>query len=144
MGIKAVPNQYIQPHQQRFNNLKVVSNESIPIIDVTNWDDPNVAESISNAAIKWGFFQIVNHGIPMKAIEDLKASVHRFFELPAEEKKHIKENCPSDVVRLATSFSPHAESVLEWKIISSLCMPHRRKLRHTGLPYASKFETLIS
>lgn len=115
LGIQAVPNQYIQPLEQRFDNRKVVTKESIPVIDIKNWDDPYVAESISNAAIKWGFFQIVNHGIPMKVIENLKASVHRFFELPAEEKKHIKENSPSEVVRLATSFSPHAESVLEWK-----------------------------
>lgn len=115
LGIQSVPTQYIQPHEGRFDNRKVISHESIPVIDFTNWDDPDVADSISNAATKWGFFQIVNHGIPMKIIEDLKASVHGFFELPAEEKKRLKENSPTEIVRLATSFSPHAESVLEWK-----------------------------
>ncbi|KAI4308237.1 hypothetical protein L6164_031334 [Bauhinia variegata] len=115
LGLESVPNQYIQSPEERFDNGKIVSEESIPTIDFTNWDDPEVAESIYNAAIKQGFFQIVNHGIPIKLIEDLKAAVHRFFELPVEEKKFLKENTPSEFVRLATSFSPHAEATLEWK-----------------------------
>ncbi|KAJ7960496.1 2-oxoglutarate (2OG) and Fe(II)-dependent oxygenase superfamily protein [Quillaja saponaria] len=116
-GLEVVPKQYIQPVEARFDASKVVPEESIPIIDFTNWDDPDVAESITNAASKWGFFQIVNHGVPLKVIEDMKAVVHSFFELPVEEKrKYLKENSPSEtVVRLATSFSSEAEAILEWK-----------------------------
>ncbi|KAJ1384122.1 Oxoglutarate/iron-dependent dioxygenase [Sesbania bispinosa] len=115
LNLPSVPHQYIQPVQARLDKSKIVPQESIPIIDFTNCDDPDVQDSIFNAATEWGFFQVVNHGIPIKVLNDLKAAVYRFFELPAEEKKFLKENSPPEVVRLATSFSPHAESVLEWK-----------------------------
>jgi len=118
LNLPSIPHQYIQPIEARIDKCKIIPQDSkisIPIIDFTNWDDQEVQDSIFSAATKWGFFQIVNHGIPINVLDDLKASVHKFFELPVEEKKYLKENSPPDVVRLATSFSLHAESVLEWK-----------------------------
>lgn len=141
LNLPTVPHQYIQPPQARLDNTKIVPQESIPIIDFTNWDDPDVQDSIFDAATKWGFFQIVNHGIPFKVLDDLKASVHRFFELPVEEKKYVKENSPPEVVRLATSFSPHAESVLEWKDVMQLVYAEEEKI-HAHWPPICKDQAL--
>ncbi|GFP97594.1 feruloyl coa ortho-hydroxylase 1 [Phtheirospermum japonicum] len=78
--------------------------------------DPKVAESICEAAKKWGFFQIINHGVPIEVLENVKRASHDFFELPAEERrKYLKENCSTETVMLKTSFNPLAEKVLEWK-----------------------------
>ncbi|KAG6632259.1 hypothetical protein I3843_13G128700 [Carya illinoinensis] len=116
IGLQIVPDQYIQPLEERLDPSKVETDESIPIIDVSNWDDPEVAESICDAASKWGFFQIINHGVPLEVLEALKNAARTFFELPVEErKKYLKENSPSKVVCLSTSFNPQAEKVLEWK-----------------------------
>ncbi|KAL2322470.1 hypothetical protein Fmac_026851 [Flemingia macrophylla] len=147
----SVPHQYIQPHQARLDHTKILPQESIPIIDFTNWDDPHVQDSIFDAATKWGFFQIVNHGIPFKALDDIKVVVHRFFELPAEEKKRLKENSPPEVVRLATSFSPNAESVLEWKDYLQLVYASEEKIqshwpaicKDQALEYMKHAEVLI-
>ncbi|KAF9592090.1 hypothetical protein IFM89_011928 [Coptis chinensis] len=35
----------------------VITQESIPVIDMSKWDDPHVMRSICDAAEKWGFFQ---------------------------------------------------------------------------------------
>ncbi|RDX68955.1 Feruloyl CoA ortho-hydroxylase 1 [Mucuna pruriens] len=129
LNLPSVPPQYTQPLQARLDPTKIVPQESIPIIDFSNWDDPDVQDSIFDAATKWGFFQVVNHEIPFKVVDDLKAAVHSFFELPAEEKKCLKENSPPEVVRLATSFSPHAESVLEWKDYLQLVYASEEKIR---------------
>ena len=66
MGLKSLPKQYIQPLEERTSMIQVVPQESIPIIDMPNWDDPKVGDSICDAAEKWGFFQIINHGVPIQ------------------------------------------------------------------------------
>lgn len=141
LNLPSVPHQYIQPPQARLDHTKIVPEESIPVIDFTNFDDAHVQDSIFEAATKWGFFQILNHGIPFKVLDDLKASVHSFFELPAEEKKRLKENSPPQVVRLATSFSPHAESALEWKDVLQLVYTEEEKI-HAYWPSICKDQAL--
>ncbi|GMN56919.1 hypothetical protein TIFTF001_026028 [Ficus carica] len=119
-GIKSIPKQYVQPLEERTMN-KVIVGESIPIIDVSNWDDPKVASSIRNAAEKWGFFQIINHDVPIEVLDHVKEATCRFFDMPAEEKnKYSKENTVSNNVRYMTSFIPEVEKALEWKDYLSL------------------------
>ncbi|KAM7502890.1 hypothetical protein LguiB_001794 [Lonicera macranthoides] len=114
MGLKAIPPQYIQPQSERLEPRNVAVEESVPVIDMSKWHDPNVADSICEAAEKWGFFQIINHGVEIQVLENVKAATHRFFELPAEEKKkYSKENSRSNSVRFGTSFTPDAEKALE-------------------------------
>ncbi|KAJ6964813.1 feruloyl CoA ortho-hydroxylase F6H1-3-like [Populus alba x Populus x berolinensis] len=121
MGLESLPKQYIQPLEERMCGTKIMSHESIPIIDMSKWDDPKVAEAICEAAEKWGFFQIINHGVPIEVLENVKEATHQFFRLPAEEKrKYLKEFSPSNNVRFGTSFSPEAEKALEWKDYLSL------------------------
>ncbi|GFZ16284.1 2-oxoglutarate (2OG) and Fe(II)-dependent oxygenase superfamily protein [Actinidia rufa] len=127
MNIKTVPDQYIQPLQERTVSMKTNSvvadeDESIPVIDMADWDrNPKVAESICDAAEKWGFFQIVNHSVPVQVLEDVKGATHRFFTLEAKEKRqYSKEVSPTNNVWYGTSFNPQAEKVLEWKDYLSL------------------------
>ncbi|KAM7273113.1 hypothetical protein ACFE04_027777 [Oxalis oulophora] len=126
LNLKTLPKQYIQPLEERILPSSSIGDtgepqESIPIIDLSNLDDPKVAESICDAAEKWGFFQIVNHDVPIDVLENVKEATHKFFELAAEEKiKYSKEVSSSNNVRFGTSFTPHAEKALEWKDYLSL------------------------
>nr|GFC76714.1 2-oxoglutarate (2OG) and Fe(II)-dependent oxygenase superfamily protein [Tanacetum cinerariifolium] len=57
LGLETLPHQYIQPPQEHFNTTHEEENkDSIPVIDMSNSDDPNVAKAICDAAQKWGFF----------------------------------------------------------------------------------------
>ncbi|KAL2933325.1 F6'H2: Feruloyl CoA ortho-hydroxylase 2 [Bienertia sinuspersici] len=116
-----LPQQYIQPQSERPSCMKIMDESSIPIIDVSNWDDPMVVKSVCDAAHKWGFFQIINHGIPLEVLENVKLATLAFFSLPPEEKRnYFKHTSPSNHVRLSTSFIPEAENALEWKDYLSL------------------------
>ncbi|KAL2240015.1 UNVERIFIED_CONTAM: G2/mitotic-specific cyclin S13-6 [Sesamum indicum] len=116
INLKQIPDRFIQPPEERLDHIQIATQESVPVIDVSRWDDPGIAESICEAAAKWGFFQIINHGIPDEVLENVKRAAHDFFELPVEERRrYLKENSPTHTVMLKTSFSPLAEKILEWK-----------------------------
>lgn len=123
LGLKTLPKQYIQPLEERITTSTIIVDDSIPIIDMSNWDENNtkVCEKICNAAEKWGFFQIINHGIPLEVLDAVKDATYRFFRQSAEKKnKHSKENSTTNNVRYGTSFTPQAEKALEWKDYLSL------------------------
>ncbi|XVF57394.1 hypothetical protein PTKIN_Ptkin06aG0201800 [Pterospermum kingtungense] len=115
LGLKALPKRCIQPLEERMCMANILTQESIPIIDMSNWEDTQVAKSICDAASKWGFFQIVNHDVPVQVLENVKDATYRFFGLPAEVKNKYSNN-----VRFGTSFSPQAEKAFEWKDYLSL------------------------
>ncbi|KAL8103289.1 feruloyl CoA ortho-hydroxylase F6H1-2-like [Apium graveolens] len=121
LRLDELPEQYIQPRDERIDMAKVLSKETIPVIDISDMDDPNVAHQIADAAEKWGFFQIINHGVPIEVLTNVKEATRRFFDLPVHEKiKFTQENSPTKNVRLTTSFIPKADKVLEWKDYLSL------------------------
>ncbi|TYG87086.1 hypothetical protein ES288_A13G184600v1 [Gossypium darwinii] len=122
LGLKALPKQYIQPLEERMCMTNIVPQGSIPIIDMSKWEDPKVAKSICDAASEWGFFQIVNHDVPIEVLlENVKDATYNFFKMPVEVKnKYSKEHSSSNNVRFGTSFTPQAEKAVEWKDYLSL------------------------
>ncbi|XP_006340352.1 feruloyl CoA ortho-hydroxylase 2-like [Solanum tuberosum] len=117
-NLEIIPNQCIQPKEQRLNKSQIDNQESIPTINLSNFDDLNVEKSIQEAASKWGFFQIINHGIPIEVLENLKDAAHKFFELPAEEKvKYHKEKVSpgESVLMFWSAIGEKDEKVLEWR-----------------------------
>ncbi|XP_050221270.1 scopoletin 8-hydroxylase-like [Mercurialis annua] len=118
-GLSEVPQQYIQPPQERIiDNLKSTLNHTPPI-DLSKLDGPNhdqVAEELARAAETLGFFQVVNHGVPVELLESLKVAAHSFFNQPPEKKAvYCKGVSPSPLVKYSTSFVPEKEKALEWK-----------------------------
>lgn len=57
--------------------------ESIPII---NLSDPDVTTLLGNACKTWGAFQIANHGVPQKLLDDIESLSKTFFDMPPERK----------------------------------------------------------
>ena len=65
---------------------------SVPIIDFGDFDGADrrrVVEEVAGACRDWGFFQVVNHGIPDALISRVWGETHAFFDLPRDAKRAI-------------------------------------------------------
>jgi isopenicillin N synthase-like dioxygenase len=60
---------------------------AVPLIDL---DRSDAAAQIAAASTKWGFFQIVNHGLPAALIDAVWRQSRRFFENSAANKLAIQ------------------------------------------------------
>jgi isopenicillin N synthase-like dioxygenase len=61
---------------------------TIPLIDLSNFTRrrKEISEKLWDAATNYGFFQLVNHGIPTKDIDFAFIQANRFFDLAESEK----------------------------------------------------------
>ncbi|XP_050230815.1 scopoletin 8-hydroxylase-like [Mercurialis annua] len=118
LGLSEVPQQYVQPPEERIDKHKSTLNENKPI-DLSKLDGPEhdrVTEELARAAETLGFFQVVNHGVPVEVLETLKHAAHSLFNQPPERKAiYCKGVSPSPYVKYGTSFVPEKEKALEWK-----------------------------
>ncbi|CAI0559154.1 unnamed protein product [Linum tenue] len=65
---------------------------TIPIIDLAGASGEKrkqIVEEIREASAKWGCFQVVNHGAPLRVLEGMDVAVRGFFDLDLEEKKEF-------------------------------------------------------
>ncbi|KAH6823548.1 hypothetical protein C2S53_012310 [Perilla frutescens var. hirtella] len=95
--------------------------DSIPIIDLSlltsdNPDHKSTAiRDLDNACRDWGFFMVVNHGIPEELMSGILEGARDFFDLPEEEKPEFQ---PKDVlrpIRYGTSFNTEKEKIFCWR-----------------------------
>ncbi|KAL7088754.1 hypothetical protein ACP275_13G146400 [Erythranthe tilingii] len=77
--------------------LPVVEECELPLIDLKELDlgDPDKKAAckklIAEASGEWGFFQVINHGIPSQVLEIMRAEQVKLFKKPFEEKKTYKD-----------------------------------------------------
>jgi len=57
---------------------------SIPLVDLSK---PDAKSLIVKSCEDFGFFKVINHGIPMEAISQLESEAFKFFSLPLTEKE---------------------------------------------------------
>lgn len=76
---------YILPQDKRPNLSQISTLATIPIIDLMQ-PFASIVDQISRACEEYGFFQIINHGIPQQLCDRMMSVMTDFFELPPEEK----------------------------------------------------------
>ncbi|HEX5788785.1 MAG TPA: 2OG-Fe(II) oxygenase family protein [Woeseiaceae bacterium] len=64
--------------------------ESVPVIDIARLDEADTLGAIDRACREWGFFQVVNHGIPGPLCLALVDAMHAFFAAPAPVRARIR------------------------------------------------------
>ncbi|XP_065873916.1 1-aminocyclopropane-1-carboxylate oxidase homolog 1-like [Euphorbia lathyris] len=90
-GITKIPKFFIHPAENVPEILNFGRQEEVPVIDLEGYEDDwerraEIVKEIRNASENWGFFQMINHGIPVSVLDDMIEDVKRFHEQPQEVK----------------------------------------------------------
>ncbi|XP_059305932.1 probable 2-oxoglutarate-dependent dioxygenase SLC1 [Lycium ferocissimum] len=140
-GIQRVPKKYIFPISERPKNAingkqqaRKEHNLKLPIIDFAQIHGPNraqVLDSLSYACENYGFFQLVNHGIPDEVIRSMVDVGGRFFDLPLVEREKYMTTDMTTPVRCGTSFNQTKDGVFCWRdFLKLVCDPLPDVLPH--------------
>ncbi|KAJ7524770.1 hypothetical protein O6H91_17G020400 [Diphasiastrum complanatum] len=92
--------------------------DGIPVIDLAPLlanDEKGtqiIVEQIAKASEEWGFFQLINHGIPIKLLDDVEVEALKFFSLPLEEKRKIRRTLEHPLGYFDTELT---QNVRDWK-----------------------------
>ncbi|KAJ6874443.1 hypothetical protein NC652_034202 [Populus alba x Populus x berolinensis] len=98
---RTCPASYVRPESER-PRLSEVSN----VRRCSGCQDRNQnCPTVGDACEHYGFFQVINHGVSLEAVEKMLGVAHDFFSLPVEEKLKLYSDDPSKTMRLSTSFN---------------------------------------
>ncbi|XP_039067847.1 1-aminocyclopropane-1-carboxylate oxidase homolog 1-like [Hibiscus syriacus] len=123
-GIKQVPRIFHHPPDEFQKNSSVSDDGipvSIPVIDLEGLrEDPGtrrkIVDKVKSASESFGFFQVVNHGIPVSVLEEMKDGVLRFFEQDLEaKKKFFTRDYSSKSVVYNSNFDLYSSPAANWR-----------------------------
>lgn len=110
-GIKTIPDRYIKRTDYPIRCPE--SDANIPIIDFSQLDHDQVLRQVSNACREWGFFQVVNHGVSVELMKNMRQIWREFFHLPIEEKL-LYANTPATYEGYGSRIGVEKGSKLDW------------------------------
>ncbi|XP_028776055.1 flavonol synthase/flavanone 3-hydroxylase [Neltuma alba] len=106
---------YVQSPEHRPNLEKVDADAvagEIPVIDLSLGNVEELVSQVGSACEAWGFFQIINHGVPVELHRKIETCAKKFFDQSMEEKKKVKRD---EVNPLGYYDGEHTKNVRDWK-----------------------------
>ncbi|XP_034686198.1 1-aminocyclopropane-1-carboxylate oxidase homolog 1-like [Vitis riparia] len=121
-GLTKIPRMFInEQHKTDMTwGSRESSPESVPIIDFKGMDKDaalrtQIIKKVGEACEKWGFFQVVNHGIPESVLNDMIDGIRRFHEQDAETKKEYYSRDSQNKVRFSSNFDLYQARMANWR-----------------------------
>ncbi|CAL0328488.1 unnamed protein product [Lupinus luteus] len=119
-GISYVPERYVIADAQR---PKLAPKEAtVPFIDIAalrnigSEERSRVLQEMREASCRFGFFQVVNHGVSEPVLDDAISVASKFFDLPTEEKLKLLSGDVHKPVRYGTSLKADDDKVQFWRV----------------------------
>nr|XP_029148531.1 probable 2-oxoacid dependent dioxygenase [Arachis hypogaea] len=119
-GVTKIPSMFYVKLDPLENTKQSDSNFSIPAIDLQDIDKSSslrgkVVDQIRSASQKWGFFQVINHGVPEDVMDEMITGICRFHEQEAELKKPFYSRENSKKVRYFSNGKLFRDYAATWR-----------------------------
>ncbi|KAI8532874.1 hypothetical protein RHMOL_Rhmol11G0248800 [Rhododendron molle] len=112
---------FIQAVEHR-PKLTITEAEGIPLINLSISNSNSIetlVEEIGDACKNWGFFQVINHGVPFETREKLELASRKFFAQATEEKLKVRRD---EVNPLGYYDTELTKNVRDWKEVFDLAV----------------------
>ncbi|KAI7744590.1 hypothetical protein M8C21_001718 [Ambrosia artemisiifolia] len=124
-GIRHVPRIFIN---QPETIPKATTYVELPVIDLGCPDRASIVESIRAASENFGFFQVVNHGIPLSVMHEALQGVRKFHLQDMEFKKRFYTRDASNTVVYNSNIDLYSSPAANWRdTFFSVMAPSRPK-----------------
>ncbi|KAI3933541.1 hypothetical protein MKX01_032646 [Papaver californicum] len=120
-GIEKLPRMFVRTQDEFTEDLPYTEARDdqfqIPLIDIHNIDcrRNEIIDEIRRASTTWGFFQLLNHGIPISVTDELIQGIRRFHEQDTEVKKQFYVRDLSQLVQYDSNFDLYQSRSANWK-----------------------------
>ncbi|KAK6150876.1 hypothetical protein DH2020_015808 [Rehmannia glutinosa] len=124
-GLLKIPNIFVRPSEELAQeSLLTYKNTTtkiqVPVIDLSdiqiNADKrKQIVEQVRIASETWGFFQVVNHGIPLTVLDGMIDGVRKFNDQDVVEKKKYYSRDIKRRVRFNSSYDLFTSTTASWK-----------------------------
>ncbi|KAK7308569.1 hypothetical protein VNO77_42187 [Canavalia gladiata] len=130
---------FIQSIEHR-PKAKVVEAGQIPIIDLSESREELILK-IEKACEEWGFFQIINHGVPSELSRRIEIEGKKFFEQSTEEKRKVKRD---EFNAMGYHDGEHTKNVRDWKQVFDYLVENTALLPSSHEPHDLELMTLTN
>ncbi|KAG8368631.1 hypothetical protein BUALT_Bualt15G0065700 [Buddleja alternifolia] len=150
----------IPPNYAYYNNPTKTtasdSDDAIPTVDLSLLSSSNpdqkskAVHNLGKSCQEWGFFMLVNHGIPERLMMDMIEVIKEFFNLGDEEKPEFEPEKVLEPIRYGTSFNAAKDEVLCWRDFLKVFVhphfhsPHKpQSLRNLLEEYSERIRNVV-
>ncbi|KAF8392231.1 hypothetical protein HHK36_022573 [Tetracentron sinense] len=120
-GVTKIPRIFIHPPDKLDEKSAFDKTHfEIPIIDLESiYKDETrrkkIIDQIRHASETWGFFQVINHGIPISVVDEMIDGVRRFYEQDTEVKKEFYTRDPTRKAVYNSNFDLYQSPAANWR-----------------------------
>ncbi|GMY38868.1 protein DMR6-LIKE OXYGENASE 2-like [Fagus crenata] len=120
-GLTSIPSNYAFTTNPDDQAVSEEPEDLLPVIDFslltsgTPHQRSKIIQELGQACKDWGFFMLINHGIPESLMEAVIEGIRGFFDLTEEEKREFEQTNVLNPIRYGTSFNRSIEKVSFWR-----------------------------
>ncbi|XP_052169956.1 1-aminocyclopropane-1-carboxylate oxidase homolog 12-like [Diospyros lotus] len=127
-GVEKIPSIFIHQPESRAGDTTTGTEQDLQILmidlkGIHGGGRSETVEEVKEAAREWGFFQIVNHGVPFGVMKGLLEGVRRFHEQPSETKEEFYTREFTKRVTYYSTGTLHINQTAHWRDSLSVDFP---------------------
>ncbi|KAJ8763596.1 hypothetical protein K2173_002479 [Erythroxylum novogranatense] len=118
--------------------------DQIPVINLSISspnETKNLVSDVGDACQKWGFFQVINHGVSRELRQKMQQVAKEFFHQTSDEKRKVKRD---EVHPMGYHDGENTKNVRDWKEVFDYLLLEPTLIPASGEPDSEELRTLTN